>query len=135
MEAQLTIFHNLYQKTTKNWKGRKPTFTKTVKSTDNSILGEVYTQDKIYRFLHDGTKTRWALMSPDWVSQTTPRLLSSNPGQGFVVMRGKGIMQAKGVDARPGIQAREWTQEIIKQHEKKFHKAMTKALFRGALGG
>jgi len=134
MLIQIDLFHSLYKTTTDNWEGTKPKFVREFENTSNAIIGRVYTQDKIYRFLHDGTATRWALMNKGYISETTPRLFSSRKKVGEVVVRTRGKMMAMGIPAQKGIEAREWTQEIIKRYEKKFHKAMTLAVLKG-IGG
>lgn len=119
----------LYLATTANWKGRKPSWEVQTKIGADQMSVSITTDDKIYRFLHDGTRERWAVMSSDWSSQTVPRILGSAPGRGVVVFRGKRVMNARGYQRpMPGIKAREWTQEIIERDGEKFKNAMEKAI-------
>ena len=129
LQKQGRRYRTLYEATTANWKGTKPTFTTEVEMAPDEWKVTVWTDDKIYRFLHDGTRERWAVMSDDWSSQTHPRILGSAPGAGVVVFRGKKVMGEAGYQAPlPGIKAREWTQEIVAQDGTKFKDAMEKAI-------
>lgn len=115
----------LYEKTISTW-NNKPTFN-TVKDFGTKELSiTISTESDIYRFLHDGTAKRFAIMSKGWVSKTTPQVLSSGPGAGFVVLRGKTVSPP-----RPGIKAREWTRFIIRDREGKFRVNMEQAVTRG----
>lgn len=119
-------FQDIYKKTVASWK-KKPVFDIQIQLDTNAWTLTVFTENNIYRFLHDGTSERWALMSDDFVPKTVPRLLGSNPGAGVAVFKGKKQMQAHGLEAQKGIDAREWTQEIIKQEEKRFIESIEKA--------
>ena len=116
-------FKGEYDKTTATWVSR-PQFATEIAVSDDEMSVQVSTTDNVYRFLHDGTKVRWAIMSSDFEPKTQPRILGSRPGRGTVVLRGKSVMK----EPQPGIQARNWTQEIIKNEEKNFTKDMIKAL-------
>lgn len=69
----------------------------------------VTTDDPIFGYLDEGTSIRWALMSRDFQAKTQVRTLSSFPGSGHAVLRGKSAMTKRGIGPRPGIDAREWT--------------------------
>lgn len=123
------IFKSQYLKTVASWK-TKPTFTIEYKSTPEGEEALIFTENNIYRFLHDGTRLRWALMSFPFEAKTTPRLLGSGPGAGRALLKGKGQMNAAGyMYARDGIEAREWTQEIIKLYESPFQHDMNNIVF------
>lgn len=116
-------FKGEYDKTTATWASR-PQFDTEIAVSDDEMSVQVSTADNVYRFLHDGTKVRWALMSADFEPKTQPRVLGSRPGKGTVVLRGRSVMK----EPQPGIQPRHWTQEIIKNEEKNFQRDMIKAL-------
>ena len=129
LQKQGQRYHKLYEQTTANWKGTRPPFTVQVDLGADEWKVTIWTDDKIYRFLHDGTAERWAVMSDDWASQTTPHVLGSSPGRGVVVFRGRRTMGKAGYQApMPDIKAREWTQEIVAQDGTKFKDAMEKAI-------
>lgn len=118
-------FLQLYLATVANWK-TKPQFEMDVDIEHDQASVTVGTNNDIYRFLHDGTKERWALMSDDFEPKTHPRILGVGPGQGSVILRGRSQFGQRA--AQPGIKAREWTQEIIKREEKNFQKNMQAAI-------
>ena len=88
------------EKTTQTWK-RKPQFLRTVKQY--SFI--VSTTSDVYIWLNDGTRTRYAVMTPDFVSKTKPRWIGSRLGQG-------GLSHFNFRNPRSGIQARAWTDTI-----------------------
>lgn len=122
-----------YEKTTATWK-RKPEFEILVGLTrppgSASVL--VGTDNEIYNYLDQGTRIRWALMSQDWRSKTTPRRIGSGPGAGRVIIAGRRAMQRRGIGPRPGIKAREFSETIRKRRKKKFTQGMIGAMRRGA---
>jgi len=105
-----------YRKTTSTW-GNKPKHELEFSQTKREIKAINITNDKVYFFLHEGTKVRYAVLSRDWISKTTPRRLSSGPGRGRVLFISK-------KHPRPGIEAREWTDVIIQKRKKPFRKNM-----------
>ena len=119
-----------YEKTTATWKGDKPGFqslvslqqpgpTLVVDASGGSEKGV-----KKWNWLDKGTSVRYAILSPDWISKTTPRFIGSGFGRGRVV-----FMLKKGSKfARPGIKAREWTEEITKVWTPKFKRRMELAM-------
>lgn len=105
-----------YQKTTRTWR-RKPKHELEFSQTKREIKATNITNDKIYFFLHDGTKVRYAVLSRDWISKTTPGRLSSGPGRGRVLFISK-------KHPRPGIEAREWTDIIVRDRKRPYRKNM-----------
>jgi hypothetical protein len=106
----------LYQKTTATWRN-KPDHELEFSSDKQEIKATNITDNRIYFFLHEGTKVRYAILSPDWKSKTTPRRLSSGQGRGRVIFISKKFPQ-------PGIKAREWTDVIIRQRKRPYKKNM-----------
>ena len=105
-----------YEKTTRTWR-RKPKHELEFSQTKAEIKAMNRTNDKIYFFLHDGTKVRYAVLSSDWQSKTTPRILNSGPGRGKVLFVSK-------KRPMPGIKAREWTDVIIRKRKQPYQKNM-----------
>ena len=123
------LFKNEYDKTIATWKVR-PIFTIKYESTAEGESAIISTDNNIYRFLHDGTKIRWAIMSADFSAKTTPHVLGSNMGSGRAILKGRKAMGKAGIQtAMPGIKAREWTQEILRLYETKFQTDMDKIVF------
>ena len=123
------IFREQYRKTVASWK-RHPTFTMKFESLPEGEQVTIATDNVIYRYLHDGTKVRWAVMTPDYVAKTVPRLLGSRPGKGYARLRGQKKMHEAGyLQPMPGIDAREWTKRIIEIYEQPFQSDMDKVVF------
>lgn len=122
----------LYEPTVATWTGDKPKFEILIGLTGKEasvLVGPNGSEEalKKFKFLDEGTRIRWALMSSDWKSKTKPGKLRSGAGRGKVVVVGKKAMKRP----RPGIQARNWTVTIQKQRRKPFTKRMIKAKNRG----
>jgi hypothetical protein len=128
-----------YEKTTATWKGDAPEFAYDVsyKGGDLAVaVGPTGDEKGVqkWNWLDEGTKIRWALMSPDWESKTQVRVYGSGSGSGRVLIAGRRAMEARGIAPRPGIEAREWTLAIVKRRKDKFRKRVLDALHNG-LGG
>ena len=129
LKVWANIFREEYRKTTASWK-RQPIFTMKFESLPEGEQVIIGTDNIIYRYLHDGTKVRWAVMTPDYEAKTVPRLLGSRPGKGYAHLRGqKKMFEAGYLEAKPGIDAREWTKRIIEIYEKPFQTSMDKVVF------
>lgn len=109
-----------YEKTTRTWR-HKPKHELSFSRTKAEIKAMNRTNDKIYFFLHDGTKVRYAVLSADWQSKTTPRILNSGPGRGKVLFVSK-------KRPMPGIKAREWTDVIIRKRRHPYKRNMQKIM-------
>lgn len=96
LEAQ-----QMFQATTATWT-HQPTFEI---AHENTGRWGVKTDDKIYHFLDMGTRVRYATMSKDWKSKTTPRVISSGSGAGRMVFVSR-------KHPRPGITARQFSRII-----------------------
>lgn len=82
------------------------------------IVGEhavarVTTSDKVFHFLNEGTRKRYALMSGNWKSKTKPGRMKSGAGAGKVLYIGKRKpwKNSRKRWPRPGIKARKWMPE------------------------
>ena len=106
VERALQAIKAGYDKTEATWK-EKAVFDKSVTDRPGAIVGRYATSNKIVRFLDEGTKVRYATLSADWISKTTPRFIGSGFGRGRVLFINK-------KQPRPGIKARHWTDEIRK---------------------
>jgi hypothetical protein len=116
----------LFEQTTQHWnKNKFKGFTKEDKRTKAEITSTVGSDDRIYAFINYGTSERYAVMSGDWSSQTTPRVLGSQPGQGTVIARGRRAVP----NPMPGIQGRHWDEEIVKKRKPVFIKNLEAATF------
>lgn len=125
-------------KTTKTWKGEKPKFDSLLDHEGGDLIvvtGPTGSDRAVNKWLwlNNGTKIRWALMSRDWRSKTTPRQFKSGRGAGRVVVAGRRYMQAHGIPPRPGIEAREWTVLLSKRRKQPFTRRMIQAMKRGAM--
>jgi len=132
-----TVHKQTLRKTVETWKGEKPTFESIIclSGTDATVItGPVGSTEgaKKWMWLDQGTKIRWALMSRDWRSKTTPHKYQSGRGSGRVLIAGRRAMQARGIRPRPGIQARGWSEDLTKQRKGPFTHNMIKAMQRGA---
>lgn len=87
---------------------------------------------KIWQYLNEGTARRWALMSSDWRSKTTPGEFRTRSGSGRVLIAGRRAMQARGIGPRPGIKARGWIDLLQKRRKGPFTQAAIEAMRRGA---
>jgi hypothetical protein len=64
--------------------------------------------NKKFLWLEEGTKVRYATMTPDFKPKTQRGVLGSTRGRG-----GKAFVDKR--KPKPGIEAREWTEQIIKE--------------------
>lgn len=116
---------NELKKTTASWEGDKPDFNPVVKVGGNDLLVQVAPTgnqkgvDK-WNFLDKGTSIRWALMSSDWKSKTSPGKLAASGGSGRVVIAGRSAMQKRNIAPRPGIKARGWSKTVVRQNQRRF---------------
>lgn len=94
-----------FRKTYKTWE-HKPDFTRKDTVRNGVYKTEVYTDDRIYTFVNDGTSVRYATMTGDFVPKTQPGVLGSGPGRG-------GVLYVSRQRPRPGIIAREFDLQIV----------------------
>lgn len=118
-----------FEKTTKTWQGDKPTFVPDTRLRQGTGAGLSIGMeggrgvDK-WTFLNFGTRVRYAILSSDWQSKTTPGFLGSGPGSGRVV-------KIDINNPQPGIEARDWSVIIMKDFKPVFREAMHDALADG----
>lgn len=80
-----------------------------VKKSNNEA--EIFIVDKRYTFVNNGTRVRYATMTPDFQAKTVPRIIASGPGQG-------GVAFVSRAHPRPGIKGRFFDEEIAKKWNK-----------------
>ena len=78
----------------------------------------------IYYFLNQGTRVRFAKMTPDFVPKTRVRVIGSFQGQG-------GLEEVDHI-GRPGIKARRWNEAIATKHKTRLGFRLRIALRNGA---
>jgi hypothetical protein len=113
------------EKTTQTWDHE-------VKFQQITNVGEwaevlIGTDDKIWKWLDQGTRVRYAHMTSDFEAKTTPDWVGSRPGKGGVAF----------IDTRhplPGIKARNWSTILTQKHMPKHKKRVQDAMRRAARG-
>jgi hypothetical protein len=101
-------------------------------SVKNTLSFYIYTDSDIYRFVDGGTEVRFALMSKDWESKTSPGKLSPVLGAGNVELYGDGYIKVFGQDnPRPGITPRMFSDIIYNAEIGLFRKNLANASRRG----
>jgi hypothetical protein len=109
-----------YQSTTETWRQR-PTFLKKVVVNPDESTATVTTKDNVYRFLHDGTSVRYAVMPKRFEPKTTVNRLGSSAGRGRRT-------HLDFLNPKPGITGRNWTKRIIQLREKLFEARLRAAM-------
>lgn len=120
-----------FNKTVDTW-NHKPVFKANVLVSQDLIVGHVRTAkifgekpaELIYYFISEGTKVRFAKMTPDFEPKTRVRVLDSFPGAGGL----------DSVDVRfpmPGIQGRKFNEAIADKHRARMRHRMLVAITRG----
>lgn len=108
MDQTMLVTLDMFESTTRTFDEVDVKFKKKVKDDPTKIVGTVDTDNEIYGYLNNGTKVRYATMSPDFEAKTEPRVIGSSRGRGEVLY----------VDTRrprPGIEARHFDEEIAKK--------------------
>jgi hypothetical protein len=96
-----------YKKTTRTW-NNQPTFGFDKRINNKQYSVEIGTNDKVYKFIEEGTRVRRAMMTPDFRAKTKPGWLGSKNGRGGVLFISRKL-------ALPGIEAREFRQPILRK--------------------
>jgi len=86
----------------------------------------VTTEDKRYKFVDEGTKVRYATMSPNFRAKTKVNSLTASAGRG-------GMLFVNKKRPRPGIKARGFTKLVQKKWQPEFEDRMDRALFEAAV--
>jgi hypothetical protein len=124
MEVTMKDAEVQFQKTTRTWKG-KPAWTKKITKTPLVIEGEVFTESDIYRYVSEGTRIRYATMTPDFVPKTVSGFIGSRAGRG-------GLLFVNKRRPRPGIKARQFAESVADKLGPYFYRYMEMALDRVA---
>lgn len=125
-------FKKDFEKTVATW-DHKPAFRASVSVQQDLIEGHVRTvrifgkkpPELIYYFINQGTKVRFAKMTPDFEPKTRVRVLDSFAGAGGL----------DSVDARfpnPGIKGRKFNEAIADKHRARLKFRLQVAIMRGA---
>lgn len=110
-----------FEQTVETWE-EKPDF---VIEGDNLEGRSVYTTDRIYGFVNNGTNVRYATMTPDFRAKTTPKVIGSRSGSGGVHYINKRV-------PRPGIEARRFDEIIAKKWEAEYPTILQKAVYESS---
>lgn len=163
LQNQGEKIENLFLRTVENWKV-KPQFDVEIvvprKGSKNDALVAVTTDNEIWRYLNEGTRIRWAVMSSarkrkgsvyvtkdgkrrrrksrsarkdqeNFRPMTQVRVFGNRARRGHAVLRGRKAFENRGIPPRPGIKQRAWTDEAERRRERHFQRAMTRAIDRG----
>jgi hypothetical protein len=91
------------------------------------IVVAAWTTDRPWNYLNDGTRIRYATMTPDFVAKTIPRVVGSFQGQG-------GLAYVNRNRPRRGIQAREWTKMLVDIYSRRLGELVGVAISKGLKG-
>ena len=120
------------EKTVKTWKNKpKFTYVSEFKGGDAVMMvgpSGPSQEATIWGYLEAGTRVRWAVMSKDYRSKTSPGGWDSGQGGGRVVIAGKKAMMKRGIRPRPGIQARRWLDTVVHRNRSHYREALEKAI-------
>jgi len=117
-----------FRKTVRTWND-KPRFRKAISVGPRSVDILVGTDNDIYRYVNDGTRVRYAVMSRDFIPKTRVRHIGSFRGRGGMVFINKN-------HPMPGIVGRHFDEEIQKKWQSRYKKAMERVMssFRSRSG-
>lgn len=100
-----------FRRVVRSWNGERPDFVhRTSEEGGDRVILFAGVEDfetkggKKFMWLNDGTRVRYAHMTPDFRPKTIPRVLNSFAGAG-------GLMRVDKTKPLPGIKAREWDKE------------------------
>jgi hypothetical protein len=122
----------LMRMTVETWDNARPDFKRQGRIGQISLRNDAATVNleptgdplgvKKWNWLDQGTDVRYAVMSEDWISKTTPGALQSGQGEGTVVVRGRNA------PPMPGIQPRGWSRIIADMRQSPFEQAAQRAV-------
>ena len=124
LESEVKEVEKLYKKTDRTW-AQQVVFNKKIRADAKEVSGTVWAEDRIYWFVHESVSVMRAVLSPDFVARTKPRVLDSFSGRGGRLYASKRI-------SKPPYKARKFTETIIKERKPEFKKRMEQAILRGA---
>jgi len=99
-----------FRKTHRTWNEQRPTWRREVQVRANATIWQVDTSHLIYFFLNDGTRVRYAAMTPGFKPKTKPGFIGSTAGQG-----GFSHLAFNPPPGPDGIEARYWDVAIQKK--------------------
>lgn len=108
VEQTILIAQDMFEETTRTFDEVDVKFKKKVKDSSTKIVGTVDTDNEIYGYLNNGTKVRYATMTPDFESKTEPGFLGSKQGGG-------GLLYVDRRRPRPGIEGRHFDRMVAKE--------------------
>jgi len=112
----------LLEDLTSTWK-HSVDFNVEVEGNRDGIAVLIGTDDKVFKFLDEGTKVRRAVMSTNFKAKTKTGSLQSGAGRGGVVFISKKI-------SLPGIKARKFSKQVVDKLEQEAEQIFNKALKR-----
>lgn len=113
-------------RTVQTWQGDRPSWEVKVEQGSGGLVGLLlftgsgFGRQK-WRWLDQGTKVRYATMTPDFRAKTTPGAFWSGPGAG-------GLLYINKRRPRPGIAARNWSEKLVEEFGPAFDKWMDAAV-------
>lgn len=130
VEAEALIERRELAKTTASWQGDKPTFESatSIKGGDLTVLTGPAGSEmgaKKWNWLDQGTRIRYATMSPGWRSKTRVKWFGSGRGKGRMLF----VSRRR---PRPGIQSRGWSEALTLTRKNAFRKLVQAGLDRAA---
>ena len=116
-----------FRKTHQTWQEQKPTWRRDLRVDFGSRGWQVDTSHRIYFFLNDGTRVRYAAMTPGFQPKTRVGFIGSVAGQG-----GFSHLNIRRPPGPNGIDARKWDEAIKKRMTPIVVKGYEKAMKVGA---
>lgn len=118
------------KKPIRTWLGERPGFEPELKQIDAglaSVVAGTGSEKGINKWiwLNKGTRVRYAHMTSNFLSKTTPGFIGSRTGRGGLLFINKKM-------PLPGIEARNWEKEIKKRAQPKFKLIMEQAMKNAA---
>jgi hypothetical protein len=112
-----------FQKTVRTW-NEKPRFFKRIEVTRRGVNIVVGTDNQIYKYVNNGTRVRYAVMSRNFRAKTRPGVIGSSAGRGGLVIINRNR-------PRPGIEARRFDQKIYEKWKPAYKRRIGNAVRRG----
>lgn len=101
-------------------------FKQKIVTTRSKVTVSVFTEDNIYRFLDEGTRVRYATMTPNFSPKTRVRSLKASVGSG-------GLLYVSRLKPHRGIKARQFVILVKESQEKKLVPLFNNALRIGVI--
>lgn len=110
-----------FESTTETFQNTNVVFVQEEKFTPDHKEVTVFTTNKIYKYLNNGTSVRYATMGPRFRNKTAPQQIKAMPGQTDVLFVNK-------KRPRPGIKRRSFDIFIRRKLEPKYFKFVSDAV-------